>query len=124
MPRTSKAQIKEKHAETFAELVVQTGSPKQAMIAVEPQLADRPNYAAVKAQRMLKRSDVQQKIQKSLESMRTKATKRINNLIMSDNEQIATTNAWKVIEHLRGTPTKRSINLNAHATIEDVLNED
>lgn len=121
MPRTSKAQIKEKHAETFAEVVARTGSPKAAIIAVEPELADKPAYAAVKGNRMMKRTDVQEKIQKSLESMRPAAQKRIKDLIMSDNEQIATANSWKVIEHLRGTPVKRNLNVTAQANIEDAL---
>lgn len=121
MPRTSKANIKEHKQQVFAEVVAKTGSPKAAIIAIEPELVDKPAYAAVKGNRMMKRSDVQEKIQKSLETMRPAATKRIKELIMSDNEAIATANAWKTIEHLRGKPVARNLNVNTTATIEDAL---
>lgn len=121
MPRTSKADIKRIHDETFIEAVVRTGSPKAAIIAAEPELALKPAYAANKGYRMMKRKDVQEKIQKKLETMQPKAMKRINELVMSDDEGIATANAWKIVEHLRGKPVARNVNVSAKANIEDAL---
>lgn len=107
--------------QVFAEVYAATQSPTQAMLAAQPNLITRKKYASVKADRLLKKTDVQTKIQKKLETMSVNASKRIKELIDSNNESIATTNAWKVIEHVRGTPTHRSINLNASVSIEDAL---
>lgn len=112
-------EIKQRHDETFAEVVARTGSPKQAIIAAEPDI--NPTYAANKGYRMMQRKDVQEKIQKKLESMQPKAMKRIKELVMSDDESIASQNAWKVVEHLRGKPVARNLNVNATATVEDAL---
>lgn len=96
-------------------------SPAKAMIAAQPELALNKNYANVKARRLMVKPDIKEKIDKKLQHMAIKATKRIDTLIQSDNEAIATTNAWKVIEHNIGTPVKRNINLTAKANLEDVL---
>lgn len=121
MPKLSNSARKLLHDETFVNVLQQTNSPQAAMIAAEPGLANNKDYAKVKAQRMLKRTDVQEKIQKQLENMRAASLKNIKNTLTSDNEQLANSNAWKVIEHLRGTPVKRNINLTAKASLEDVL---
>lgn len=121
MPRTSKADIKENRDNTFAEIVSRTGSPKKAMIAIEPELVNKPAYAANKGYRMMQRSDVQEKIQKKLENMQPKAMKRIKELVMSEDESIATQNSWRVVEHIRGKPVAKNLNVNATTTIEDVL---
>lgn len=107
--------------DTFAEARAAKLSPAKAMIAAQPELIDNKNYANVKARRLMQRPDIKAKIDKKLQQMAPKATKRIEKLIQSDNEQIATANAWKVIEHNIGTPVKRNINVNAKATIEDAL---
>lgn len=121
MPKLSKNAIREKHDQTFVDVLAATNSPSKAIIAVEPELAAKPAYAAVKANRMLKRPDIKEKIDKKLQNMANPALKAINDLLKSDNEQIRTANAWKVIEHNIGTPVKRNINVNAQATIEDAL---
>lgn len=121
MSRLSKTAIKDAHDQRFVDAMLETNSPQAAMIAAEPALADNKAYAKVKAQRMLKKTDVQQKIQKSLENMRNPALKNIKETLTSDNEQLANSNAWKVIEHLRGTPVKRSISLHDKANIQDAL---
>lgn len=115
--------LRDKHDQIFAEVYTATNSPSQAMIAAEPALRDRPAYAAVKANRTLKRSDVQEKIQKKLESMQKSALQNIKQTLMSDNEQLANANAWRIVEHIRGTPVKRSIALHDKASIEDALFE-
>lgn len=112
---------KEQRDEIFAEVYVQTDSPIKAIQAAEPDLINKPAYASVKAHRTLQRPDMKERIDRKLTKMSTKALKTIDKLITSDNEQIATTNAWKVIEHNIGTPVKRSINVNAKANIEDAL---
>jgi len=116
-----------KHAkpntEVFAEVYAHTKSPGKAMLAAQPTLVTNKNYANVKAHRLLKRSDIQDKIQKNLEKMSKSAIKRIETLIQSEDEAIATTNAWKTIEHVRGKAVTRSINLHDSASIEDALFE-
>jgi hypothetical protein len=107
--------------ERFVEAYALTRKPIISMIAAQPKLATDRNYANVKARRQLAKPDIQDKIQKKLELMSKKATKRIDKLIQSDNEQIATTNAWKVIEHVRGTPINRSITGNFKLDSEDIL---
>jgi len=123
MSRISKSVVRERHDQVFADVMAATNSPSKAMIAAEPALAENKPYAKVKAQRMLKRTDVQEKIQNSLENMRPAALKNIKRTLTSDNAQLANNNAWKIVEHLRGTPVKRSISMNRKARIEDALFE-
>jgi hypothetical protein len=47
--------------------------------------------------------------------------KRIQELIQSDDEAIATTNSWRVVEQLRGKPIARNLNMTAKVSIEDAL---
>jgi hypothetical protein len=109
--------------EVFAEVYAYTKSPGKAMLAAQPDLVTNKNYANVKAHRMLAKKDVQAKIQENLEKMSKKAIKRIDSLIQSDDESIATTNSWRTIEHLRGKPVARNLNVNATTTIEDALTD-
>jgi len=116
-----KSKLTAPQRETFAIIAAQTGSPKAAMIAIEPELKDKPGYAATKANRLMKRTDVQEKVQKKLESMQPMALKRVKNLIMSEDENVATKDAHFVIEHVRGKPVARNLNMNAKVNIEDAL---
>ena len=116
-----KSTTKHVDKEKFAEVYAHTKSAQKAMIAAEPNLITKKNYANVKGHRMLAKADIQTKIQKNLEKMSKPATKRIAELIQSDDESIATANSWKVIEHIRGKPLARNVNLNATLTIEDAL---
>lgn len=111
----------EQRNEVFAEVYARTGSPKQAMLAAEPALEDRPHYTSIKAARTLQKPDVQDKISKKLEKMSVKAVKNIEKLMSSDDEGIATTNNWRVLEQVRGKAVTRSLNINATTTIEDAL---
>lgn len=117
------SKVKEKRAEIFAEVYAKTDSPLQAVLASEPKLAQNKAYASVKANRLLKKTDIQAKIQKNLEKMHPKALKKIDELINSDNEAIASANAWRVVEQLRGKPVARNLNLTAQVNIEDALFE-
>jgi hypothetical protein len=108
-------------ADKFAEVYAYTKSPGKAMLAAQPNLVTDKNYANVKAHRMLKRTDIQEKIQKNLEKMSKPAIKRIEQLIQSEDEGIATQNAWRTVEHVRGKPVTRSISLHDEVTIEDAL---
>lgn len=107
--------------DTFAEARAANLSPAKAMILAQPELMRDKNYANVKARRLMAKPDVKAKIDAKLQKMAIKATKRIDKLIQSENETIATQNAWKVIEHNIGTPVKRNINLGITANIEDAL---
>lgn len=113
--------LTDRQLDRFAEVQAHTKSPMKAMIAAQPELVIDKNYANVKGRRLMVKPDVKARIDKKLQKMSAKATKRIDKLIQSDNEQIATTNAWKVIEHNIGTPVKRNINIGVKANIEDAL---
>jgi hypothetical protein len=115
--------LSESQLDKFADVQAHTKSPMKAMIAAQPELILNKNYANVKGRRLVTKPDVKARIDKKLQKMASKATKRIDSLIQSDDERIATTNAWKVIEHNVGTPISRSINVNATATVEDALFE-
>lgn len=123
MPKLSKSAVREKHDNTFVEVLAQTNSPVAAIRAAEPALVDRPAYARLKAHRLKQRPDIMEKIDKKLEQNARLALKQLPRLITSDNEQIATANVWKTIEHKIGTPVKRNLNINASASIEDALFE-
>lgn len=107
--------------ETFAEARAAKLSPAKAMIAAQPELIINKNYANVKGRRLMTKPDIKAKIDQKLQKMSIKATKRVEELIQSDNESIATHNSWKVIEHNIGTPVKRNLNITAKANIEDAL---
>jgi len=113
--------IKEQRQEIFAEVYAKTNSPIKAMIASEPALIDNKPYASVKANRALKKTDIQQKIQIKLEKQSKIALQNIDDLLISDNENIKADTTWKVIEHIRGKAVAKNINLNAKVTIEDAL---
>lgn len=118
---TKHVKLSEEQIERFTDARAANYSPAKAMIVAQPELALNKNYANVKGRRLLKKTDVQEKIQKKMERMSNKAIKRIDTLIQSDDESIATTNSWRVVEQVRGKAVTRSINLNATATIEDAL---
>lgn len=111
----------EQREEIFADVYARTNSPLKATLAAYPNHADNPAYAAVKGQRELKKKDIQTKIQKKLETMHKKALKSIDELIVSDNDEIRFKSSKFVIEHLRGKPVARHVGLNATASLEDVL---
>lgn len=113
--------ITEAEKDTFAEVMAHTGSAQKAMIAAQPDLITRKNYANVKGHRLIKRPDIQEKMQKSLEKMSKPAMKRIQEMIQSEDESIASQNAWKVVEHIRGKPIAKNLNMNAKVNIEDAL---
>lgn len=121
MKKKKQIKLTKEQLDTFTTARAENLSPAKAMIAAQPELIDNKNYANVKARRLMKNQDIKQKIDIKLQKMSKSATKRIEEMIQSDNEQIATTNAWKVIEHNIGTPVKRNINLTAKANLEDVL---
>lgn len=114
-------QLTTEQIERFTDARAAKLSPAKAMIIAQPELITDKNYANVKARRLMVKPDIKAKIDAKLQKMSTKATKRIEKLLQSENEQIATQNAWKVIEHNIGTPIKRNINVGLTATIEDAL---
>lgn len=113
--------LSEEQIDKFVEVQAITKSPQTAMIAAQPELITNKPYANNKGHSVLKRTDIQDKLQKKLESISKKSIKRIEELVQSDDESIATQNSWKVIEHVRGKPITKSVNLHAQANIEDAL---
>lgn len=96
--------LKKKFAEEFAK----TDNGTQSMLKVKPELT--VGSAGTIANRMLKNVDVSREIeyQKSkLEKLASRAVDRVESLIASENETIATTNIWKTIEQVQGKATQK-----------------
>lgn len=90
-----------------------------------------PEVASVKASRLLGNDIVSQEIkyQKNrLEKLASKAVRRVESLIDSENESIATTNAWKTIEQVQGRATQKieqqNTSLNINIDLSGVFNDD
>lgn len=84
-----------------------------------------PEVAAVKANQLLRNPNVMNHIEyqkNKLEQLASKAVTRLDDLIQSDNEQVATTNIWNTIHQVQGKPLTKSINLTATTSVEDMLN--
>lgn len=85
-----------------------------------------PEVAAVKANRLLRNDNVLNEIEhqkNKLEKLATKAVNRLDSLINSDDEKVATQNIWNTIHQVQGKPLTKQVNLNADVSIELLLNE-
>lgn len=85
-----------------------------------------PEVATVKANRLLRNDNVLNEIEyqkNKLEKLATKAVNRLDSLINSDNEKVATKNIWNTIHQVQGKPLTKQVNLNADVSIELLLNE-
>jgi phage terminase small subunit len=84
-----------------------------------------PQTARVKATRLLANDNVLNEIEdqkNKLEKLASKAVDRLDNLIQSDNETIATTNIWNTIHQVQGKPLAKNLNMNVSVSVEDMLN--
>lgn len=104
----------------FSEVYAQTNNGAKAVTVAFPELKDSSvQYKSLKAQRLMKNDEVVNHIEyqkNKLERLATKAVKKVEQLIDSDNEQIATTNVWKTIEQVQGKAVQKSTSVNFNFT--------
>lgn len=82
--------------------------------------------AGVKATRLLNNDSIVNHIEyqkNKLEQLATKAVNRVEQLIDSDNEQVASMNSWKSIEQVQGKAIQRNTNLNIEANVSDIISK-
>lgn len=103
----------------FVDEYIATDNATEAVRRAYPELAknadivgkkDRYKALRVKATRLLANDDVNSAIanqRAKLEVLSHKAIKRVEQLITSDNEQIATVNSWNTIRQVLGNPTQQ-----------------
>ena len=107
---------------TFATVYATTENGTQSALVAYPHLTTKS--AADKASKLLKNEEIINHIEyqkEKLEKLATKAVKRVETLIQSKNEMVATTNAWKTIEQVQGRATQKTLSINAHASLEDAI---
>ena len=104
----------------FSEVYAKTDNGAKAVRAAYPELANSSvQSVSTKAGRLLKNAEVVNHIEyqrNKLEQLATRAVNKVEDLIESDNEQIATTNTWKVIEQVHGKAMQKSSNVNFNFT--------
>ncbi len=94
----------------FAEEYVRTDNATQSLLTAYEGKDITYGSAATIANRLLKNVEISKEIEYQkgkLELLASKAVDRVEGLIQSDNEQIATANAWKTIEQVQGKATQR-----------------
>lgn len=108
----------------FAQVYAETDNATAAVRAAYPGLAN-PGTLAVKGHRLLRNDNVRAEIElqkKKLDQLAGKAIARVETLLDSKSEKIATTNAWNVIQQTHGRPTQKvesqSVNLNVDTVLE------
>ena len=103
----------------FSEVYARTANGVKAVEAAYPDRDLTYGSKATTANRMLKNVEVINHIEyqkNKLEKLATKAVKKVEQLIDSDNEQIATANVWKTIEQVQGKATIKSTSVNYNFT--------
>ena len=108
----------------FAQEYAKTDNASEAVRRAYPSLKDKKKYVTVKATRLLANDSVNNEIERQkqmLEKLATQAVTRVQELIHSDNEQVATTNSWNTIRQVQGNPTSKteSTTLNIEAILDN-----
>lgn len=101
----------------FTEEYARTDNGTQAAMKAFPNI--KKTTAAVKASELLRNPNVVNHIEyqkNKLEKLASKAVNRVEELIQSDNEMVATTNIWKTIEQVQGKAVQKSTNINYNFT--------
>lgn len=110
----------------FAEVYAKTDNATKAVQTAYKENNYSPAVAGVKGTRLLKNDSVTQEIDRQkarMEVLSGKAVQRIGDLIESENESVATTNAWKAYEQVHGKALSRNVSLGITTTVEDALYE-
>jgi len=101
----------------FVDVYAKTNNGTKAALEAFPHLTK--GSAGVKANRMLNNDKIVNHIEyqrNKLEQLATKAVQRVESLIQSDNEMVASTNVWKTIEQVQGKAMQKSTNVNVNFT--------
>lgn len=109
----------------FAIEYAKTDNGTQSVIKAFSGNTYSPEVAKVKATRLLTNDNVLNEIEyqkNKLEKLASKAVNRLDSLIQSDNETIATTNIWNTIHQVQGKPLAKNLNMNVSVSVEDMLN--
>lgn len=96
----------------FAHVYAKTDNATEAVRQAYPKLMSNSSekYLTLKGHRLIANDNVSVEIEyqkNKLERLASKAVNRVEKLIDSADEKVATTNAWKTIEQVQGTATRR-----------------
>lgn len=98
-----------------------TNNNTEAVQLLEPTRVVGISARATKINRKVQESNVDY-VDKKLQEIAVNAVERVQELVGSEDESIATRNSHFVIDHVRGKALQRTENKNLNITIEDILN--
>lgn len=98
-----------------------TNNNTEAVQLLEPSRAIGIEDRAYKIAKKANISNVEY-VDKKLEQIAVQAVQRVQELVSSGDESIATRNSHFVIDHVRGKALQRTENKNLNISIEDILN--
>lgn len=99
---------------------VLSGNHTQAVRDTEPEYK-APQQRALRIVTKNNTVRASEYIENSLEQIGSEAIDRVQSLVHSEDERIATKNAHFVIEHIRGKAVQRNITANVRLNIQSVL---
>lgn len=94
----------------FAEVYAKTDNATQAVKQAYPDMKTSDNTLRVKGHRLLTNDNVSREIEyqkDKLERLATKAVDRLEGLMSSDDEDVATKNIWNTIHQVQGKPLQQ-----------------
>lgn len=97
-----------------------TNNNTEAVQLLEPTRTIGIEDRAYKIARKASISNVEY-VDRKLQQIAVQAVERVQELVGSEDEGIATRNSHFVIDHVRGKPLQRTENKNLNITIEDIL---
>lgn len=109
----------------FAQEFARTDNATQSLLTAYADKEVTYGSAATIANRLLKNVEVSSEIEYQkgkLERLASKAVNRVEQLINSDNETVATANVWKTIEQVQGKATQKVVTENSSVVINLSLN--
>lgn len=109
----------------FAQEFAKTDNATQSLLTAYEGKNVTYGSAATIANRLLKNVEVSSEIEYQkgkLEKLASRAVDKVEQLINSDNEQVATTNVWKTIEQVQGKATQKVVTENSSVVINLSLN--
>ncbi len=107
----------------FAVVYAKTDNGTEAIRQAFPDTAAQssPTYVSLKANRLIRNAEVSKEIahqKQKIEYMATKALNRIDELVTSDDEQVAGQNSRWIYEQVHGKAVQKSSNINFNFTQE------
>lgn len=96
------------------------GNGTAAVRELEPEYLD-PEARSTRITAKSSDTTIQEYLEDSLQQIGESAVQRVEELVQSCDERIATKNSHYVIDHLRGKAVQRSINVSTKLNIQSVL---